>query len=360
MIPLIETGGAWRDIGHDVGRAAREQLQTAAASTRAELGGIDLDDVLGNIGPYLRMTEEAAPDVIAELRGMAEGSGVPFETLFVLNAAAELVQSLGRIECTVAGIAGAGTADGHVLLAHNEDATAGWGDLAYVIAAEPYEAPAFVAFTYAGLLLHQGVNAAGLGSVGNALYARDARPGIPKLLQYRRAIVKPTIEEAIRVVTDPRRAFGNNHLFATADGDLYDIEVSGSKWAMQPGRNGFIAHANHFNLPGMTDLDREEDLLNSRLRQTRVETLIERQWGHLSVDSLRCLMADHANHPRAVCKHHAPESDLDYGTIGSVVIDVTERMLWACAGNPCRAEWREVRLPGVPARVDTRARSLVS
>lgn len=346
MIPLIETGGAWRDIGHDIGRGVRDQLQAAAASTRAELGGIDPVDVLGNIGPYLRITEEAAPDIIAELRGMAEGSGVPFETLFVLNAAAELVQSVGRFECTAVAIAGAGTANGRVLLAHNEDATAGWGDLAYLVAAEPDGAPAYVAFTYAGLLLHQGVNAAGLGSVGNALYARDARPGIPKLLQYRRAIVQPTIEQAIRVVTDSRRAFGNNHLFATADGDLYDIEVSGSKWAMQPGRNGYIAHANHFSLPGMTDLDRDEDLLNSRLRQTRVETLVERHWGKLDGQALRCLMADHANYPRSLCKHHAPESDLDYGTIGSVVIDVTEGVLWACSGNPCRGIWREARVPG--------------
>jgi hypothetical protein len=55
-------------------------------------------------------------------------------------------------------------------------------------------------------------------------------------------------------------------------------------------------------------------------------------------------MADQANYPRSVCKHHAPESDLDYSTIGSVVIDVTDRALWACARNPCRGEWREVRL----------------
>jgi isopenicillin-N N-acyltransferase-like protein len=230
------------------------------------------------------------------------------------------------------------------LLAHNEDATAGWGDLTYVIKAQPNVAPAFAAFTYAGLLLHQGVNAAGLGSVGNALYARDARPGIPKLLQYRRAIAQCTIEGAIRTVIDERRAYGNNHLFATADGDLYDVEVSGSRWAMRSGGNGYLAHANHFTLPGMTDLDRDEDLLNSRLRQTRVETLIERDWGSIDARGLRRLMADHANYPRSVCKHHAPESDLDYGTIGSVVIDVTDRALWACAGNPCRGEWREVRL----------------
>ena len=344
VIPLIETGGSGRDIGYDVGTAVRDQIQCAAASCRAELGGLEPADVMANIGPYLRFTEDAAPTVVAELHGMAEGSGVPFETLFVLNAGAELTQSLGRLKCTVAGITAAGTADGHVLLAHNEDATAGWGDLAYVIKAQPDDAPAFAAFTYAGLLLHQGVNAAGLGTVGNALYAHDARPGIPKLLQYRLAIAQCTIEGAIRTVTDDRRAYGNNHLFATADGDLYDVEVSGSRWAMHSGGNGYLAHANHFTLPSMTGLDREDDLLNSRLRQTRVETLIEREWGRIDVCSLRTLMADHANYPRSVCKHHAPESDLDYGTIGSVVIDVTDRALWACAGNPCRGEWREVRL----------------
>ncbi len=346
MIPLIETGGSWRDIGFDVGRAVREQLQIAATATRAELGGVDPAEVVGNVGPYLRITEEIAPDTIAEMRGMAEGSGVSFETLFMLNAGAELMQSVGRFECTVVGITGSGTSDGHVLLAHNEDATAGWGDLSYVIKAHPDSAPAFVAFTYAGLLLHQGVNAAGLGSVGNALYARDAKPGIPKLLLYRRAITECTIEGAIRAVTDPRRAFGNNHLFATAAGDLYDVEVTGSQWAMRSAGNGFLTHANHFTLPGMTDLDQDEDLLNSRLRQSRVETLVERAWGTLDVCTLRQIMADHANYPRSVCKHHAPESDLDYGTIGSVVIDVSERTLWACSGNPCRGEWREVRVTG--------------
>ncbi len=73
----------------------REQLQTAAASCRAELGAIEPADVMANIGPYLRITEEVAPDVVAELRGVAAGSSVPFETLFVLNAGAELTQSLG-------------------------------------------------------------------------------------------------------------------------------------------------------------------------------------------------------------------------------------------------------------------------
>jgi isopenicillin-N N-acyltransferase-like protein len=346
VIPLIDTGGTPFEIGHDVGTAVMDQLHAAAASTRADIARVTDPAVMQTVRAYLDATRAAAPDAIAELEGMAEGSGVTLIELFVMNAAAELHQQTGHFEesCTVVGITQAGARDGHVLLAHNEDATAGWGDYAYVIRAEPTNGPAFVAFTYAGLLLHQGVNAAGIGSVGNALYAKDARPGVPKLLAYRRILNQTTLEDAIRAAISPERAFGNNHLIANAEGDIYDLEVTGGQWAMLHAGNRFLAHGNHLVSPSLAHLDADEDLLNSRLRRNRVERLVDAAWGELDLDRLAGIMADHANYPAAVCKHHAPESELTYGTIGSVVIDVTARSLRACAGNPCRADWRTVSI----------------
>lgn len=346
VIPLIETGGTPYEIGHDIGRAVGEQIRAAAASTRADIARATDPSVMETVSAYLAATEQAVPDLVAELRGTADGAGVTLTELFVMNAAAELHQATGYFaeSCTVVGITQAGTKDGSVLLAHNEDATAGWADYAYIVHAEPENGPAFVAFTYAGLLLHQGVNAAGIGSVGNALYAKDARPGIPKLLAYRRILGETTIEGAIRAATSEQRAFGNNHLIANAEGDIYDVEVTGSRWALHHAGNRFLAHANHLVAPELAHLDADEDLLNSRLRQHRVERLVEARWGEIDLRGLAEIMADHANYPRSVCKHHAPESELDYGTIGSVVIDVTNRVLRACAGNPCRGEWRDVRL----------------
>lgn len=361
MIPLIETGGSARDIGHDVGAGVAGQLQAAAAATRTGYAPEQWSRIEAALPPILDAIERFAPECGEELRGMAVGAGVRYEDLVIGNASEELEQFAGiatdadrigaapgqerdRNGCTVAGITPAGTSDGHILLCHNEDATAGWADLAYVIKAEPDGAPAFVAFTYAGYLLHQGVNSAGLGSVGNALYARDARPGIPKLLLYRRALAQTTLEAAIRVAIDANRAFGNNHLFATADGDLIDVEVSGSSWDMLHAGNRYLVHANHMVAPSMRPLDAGEDLLNSRLRHLRVDRLIDAAWGSLGIDALKGIFSDHANYPKSVCKHHVPESDLDYGTIGSVIIDVTTKTLHACAGNPCRAEWRTVTL----------------
>ena len=361
MIPLIETGGSPRDIGHDIGRGVRDQLVAAVAAIRSGYTASELSGLESGLPSLLAAIDVHAPDCATELRATAAAAGVRYEDLIIGNASEELEQAAGisadadRIGaaplrpsqpqgCTVLGITPAGTSDGHVLLGHNEDATAGWADFAYLIKAEPAAAPAFVAFTYAGYLLHQGVNAAGIGSVGNALYARDARPGIPKLFLYRRALNQLTLEDAIRAATDDNRAFGNNHLFATQDGDIVNVEVSGSSWAMYSAGNRFIAHANHFVSPELRHLDAAEDLLNSRLRQMRVERRIDAAWGSLDVPSVKAILGDHANYPKSVCKHHAPESDLDYGTIGAVVIDVTTRTLWACAGNPCRAEWRAVSL----------------
>ncbi len=346
MIPLVETGGTPYEIGVDVGRAVPDVLHAAAASTRADIARVTDPRVMATVHEYLEATTTAVPELIDELRGMADGSGVSLTELFVMNAAAELHQATGFFEesCTVVGITQAGTKDGNVLLAHNEDATAGWGDYTYVVRAEPKDGPSFVAFTYAGLLLHQGVNSAGIGSAGNALYAKDARPGIPKLLAYRRILNQTTIESAIRVATSSQRAFGNNHLIANDHGDIYDIEVTGSRWAMLHAGNRFLAHGNHLVSPEMAELDADEDLLNSRLRQKRVERLVNSNWGAIDFQKLTEIMSDHSNYPGAVCKHHAPESDLEYGTIGSVVIDVTNRVLRACSGNPCRGDWREVRL----------------
>lgn len=357
MIPLIETGGSPREIGFDVGRGARDQIAAAMAAVESSYSAAQWSALNEALPPFLSAIEEFAPECADELRGMAEGSGVGYETLVLANASEEVEQWIGLTQdadrigapasgrgCTVAGVTQFGTSDGHLLLGHNEDASAGWADFAYLIKTEPTGKPAFAAFTYAGYVLHQGVNSAGIGSVGNALYARDARVGIPKLLLYRRAIAASTIEGAIRAATDPRRAFGNNHLVADADGNVLDVEVSAEHWSMLHAGNRFLAHANHFVSPELRHLDAGEDLLNSRLRQLRVERLIDAQWGALDVAAVKAIFSDHSNYPKSVCKHHAPESELDYGTIGSVVIDVTARTLWACAGNPCRGEWREVRV----------------
>ena len=81
-----------------------------------------------------------------------------------------------------------------------------------------------------------------------------------------------------------------------------------TRWDMLNAGNRYLVHANHFISPSMRSLDAGEDLLNSRLRQLRVERLIDAAWGTLDVHTMKSIFSDHANYPKSVCKHHAPKA----------------------------------------------------
>ena len=74
MVPLIETGGTPYEIGRDVGRAAGQQIDAAAASTRADLARATDPGVMAKIDEYMNATSAAVPELVDELRGMADGS----------------------------------------------------------------------------------------------------------------------------------------------------------------------------------------------------------------------------------------------------------------------------------------------
>lgn len=344
MIPVVRTGGSPYAIGHDTGRALRDLLHEAVAAYRA---GFVARHGWGRVQtlavPYLAAAEEIVPRRVAELRGMADGAGLDLPTLFTMNARQELAFAASQREedgCTSLAVPPEASADGHVLLAHNEDATPGWSGCTYVVHATPDDAPPYVAFTYAGLLLHQGLNGAGLGSVGNALYFTDLRPGIPKLFAYRDALEATYLEDALRRVTRPRRANGNNHVLASREGEIYDLEVSGGAHAIHYIGDRPWAHANHVVDPALRARE-SGDLLNSRLRADRSGHLLARAAarGGITLDDLKAALRDHANHPKGVCKHVAPGVNETVCTIGSVIIDLTAGELHACAGNPCAGDY---------------------
>ncbi len=87
MIPLVKTGGSPREIGHDVGTEMREPLRAAIAATREGCTSPRAwDAMVDAVGPYLEATEREAPEILDEMRGMAEASGVPLTELLGHNA----------------------------------------------------------------------------------------------------------------------------------------------------------------------------------------------------------------------------------------------------------------------------------
>lgn len=350
-LTYIETHGCPERVGYWVGRGASRQINLAVAMMCAGWPPGHPAELRLRLAPYRQALERHLPDAAAELRGMARGAGVPYDLLVAANAAEELEAGPGPRSgrapgggCSCVGLPPSTTADGRVLLGHNEDGGAGYEDTCYVVRAQPDQGPAYLAFTYAGLLLHQGLNASGIGQVGNALYFGDIQPfGTPKLPAYRAALGCASLEAAIRAAAAPWRAHGQNHLLAERSGIMCDVEVSATAWALWWAQGRPLVHTNHALDPGLAGLERG-DRLNSKLRYARLAELAARDQGRHSVDTVSAMLRDHANYPKSVCKHLEPPANPEVRTIASVIVDLTAAELHVARGYPCQAGYQVFRL----------------
>lgn len=346
---LIEASGSPATIGEAVGRALQPFLPDAIARHRHELAlrGIAWERALELARRFRDDLEGNLPRTAEELHAVARASGVDVDALVSLNALQETLFLARRIRvdegCTSLAVPAAATSDGSVLLAHNEDALPCRHEQVYVLRAQPIDEPAFVAFAYGGLFSYQGVNELGIGSTGNALSVTDIRIGVPKLFLYREVLRATTLAEAIRTTLLPERANGNNHLIATAEGELYDVEVTGRQSALQYVGNTPFAHTNHVLAPELRAVE-EGETLDSQLRRNRAQRLLDLGAGRHTVETLQSLLRDHANQPNAICKHLDPTADRATRTIAGSIIDVMRRELWIAPGAPCRVDFQRIPL----------------
>jgi isopenicillin-N N-acyltransferase like protein len=357
QLPIVDATGSHLEIGRAIGESLREGFQDVAAGYR--------ESVKNSIGWHKAMTiakalmpfaDEYLPNCMDELRGMAEGSNLQLPELFSMNALQETMFLAGREGsnwakqeeynegCTSLAVSGEMSANGHVLLGHNEDAGSIRSAFPYVVRAKPDDGPAFVGFAYSALLLYQGMNECGIGSVGNALFVDDIRMGTPKLLAYRDVLAANYLEDAIRRTQKRHRGNGNNHLLANEFGEIYDLEVSGSDAALFAPLESYFVHANHILHPRLQKRQWGEHVLNSTMRQKRVERRLSRMEGQLTVDRVFEILSDHSNYPRSVCKHYDEVSNRAGETVGSVVVDLTAGEIHVRAGHPCESETETVKL----------------
>ena len=287
---------------------------------------------------YMPFAQERYQKYVDELLGIAEGAGVAFDELAVVNAMeAVTMDALHLTKCTSMAVNETRTADGHVLVAHNEDWLPEDEGGVYVVHAAPDDEPPFLAMTYGGLLPNIGFNAAGIAQCCDSVYPNDSRIGIPRVVASRAVLGSRTLADAIRYMLVPQRAAGYNHLLVHESGELYSVEVSARRFAILYGEEGVIVHTNHYLDPKMQAIEDDSDeLIGTRLRYHRARRLLVQTQTH-SIKSLQNIQRDHVNFPNSICNHRVEDIDpLDREkTINALVIDLTARAMHITWGNPC-------------------------
>jgi isopenicillin-N N-acyltransferase-like protein len=349
-IPMIHVKGPPRERGRQQGDDARAQIAGMLAAYRELLpaaSNMEWDEALGESLEFLPYAEAAYPHFVEELRGISEGAGVEFEDVWLLNCYEEVTESQPT-SCTSLAMRDDRTADGHVLLAHNEDWISVDRDHVYLVRAEPDDGPAFIGMSYGALLANIGFNEVGIGVAINSVYATDVRVGVPRILFSRAILSATTIGEAIRACVPQQRAGGYNHVLADAHGELYSVESSATMHAILYGEEGWLVHTNHYLSPQMQALEQPGIYAGSRVRLNRARRLLQARMGEskVTIADLQTVLRDHVNYPNAICGHQdstEPPHDRDQ-TVISLVMDLTERVVWAAPGPPCQGEYAPYRL----------------
>jgi isopenicillin-N N-acyltransferase-like protein len=276
---------------------------------------------------------------VEELRGMAEGANVDYTELAVVNGLeAVTTDALHLTKCTSLAVNETNTANGHVLIAHNEDWLPDDEPDVYIVHVKAEDEPAFIGITYGGLLPNVGFNEVGIAQCCDTVYPSDTRIGIPRVIVSRAVLGARTIGQAFRQTIVPLRAAGYSHLIAHVSGELYNVEVSARNFDVLYGEDGYLAHTNNYLSRKMQTIESASDeLIHTRVRYFRALRLLKQNKKH-TIETLESILQDHVNYPDSICNHSIYDIDpLDHEkTIFSIIIDLTALQLVLAWGNPCK------------------------
>ncbi len=353
-IPIVYAAGNHYEMGRQIGTDRKQVIQEMLAVYRRHfeeegerMGIADWEEAILHARKYLPFAEESVPQYVEELRGVAEGADVDFSDLLVLNCVEAITEDALHTGCTSLAAAPEVTADGSLLVGHNEDWLPDDQDTVYLVHATPDDEPAYLAITYGGLLPNIGFNEHGIAQCCDSVYPNDARIGVPRIFVSRAVLAARTLAEAIRAALNRRRAAGYNHLIVHVSGEMYNVEVSAEDFDVIYGLDGMLAHTNNYMSRRMRAIEKDsEELIASRVRYNRALRLMRSQRGKLSLKSFQAILSDHVNYPQSICSHSdEAEAPLErQQTIASLLMDLTTQTMYVAWGPPCQAEYHSYKL----------------
>lgn len=347
-IPVITTKGSPFECGVQYGTAACQLISYTVDAYLASFErrhGLSRGEVFAIAAEFESKIESYDPATLEEMRGIAVGADVPFEAVLTVNARSELVHGLNaRLDegCTSFAAVAPATTDAHTIIGQNWDWSAAIRKSTVILDISRDGDPRILTMAEAGLVGKIGFNEAGVGLCVNFLLSDTRRFGTPVHLIRRKVLSAPTFDSAVRAVAEADRALAANYLIGHADGNAVDIEAWPGDVSTVLPADGLLTHSNHFQTVSSErgDLGREiyPDTL---LRDAQLRNRLSQRLGSIDVAACEDALRDHSNRPDSICRHRNPSEaqENQIETLGSIVIDLTDRSFHFCSGPPCQGSF---------------------
>ncbi len=228
---------------------------------------------------FLPAIKRWTPELLDEIKGIAEGSGQPYQTMLAYQMVDEIwvyFDKAGSHHCSSLGVIRSGSHP--ACIAQNMDLES-YRDGSQVVLhiAEGPSIPEQFIFTAAGLIATNGMNNRSIAITANTLLDLSASPdGLPVACVVRGVLARAKGEEVLSFIRTIKHASGQNYIVGVGD-RVYDFEASADKVVeFRPVPDGSVVY--HTNHPLAND-----DLKPWHEKRIQVMTLEEKNKGNSEV-----------------------------------------------------------------------------
>lgn len=358
---VIKLTGSPRNRGRTHGEELRAEIRELSAAQHdaiARIYGVPAKDYLDAFWAYQKLSGAISafcPALLDEVRGIAEGAGLPLEAALLLQLSDEewvfgRTRWAGgyRSKCTAFGLHDA--AGGISYAGQNMDIPPfheGYQTLFHI----DYERDGLEALIFgsAGGLGFMGLNNAPLGICCNTLMQlTSANDGLPVAFILRCLLECTSAAQAEALLRTVRHASGQNYLLSTDRGvATFECSADGVAAVAHADQRDWVCHTNHVlaaPVPGRRDGELPPQKLdNSVARLASIAGRVAGLSARPSLEGFRSALSacDDPLHPVSRKLSAASVSDTMSYTAGAAIYELGEHVLLHLApGPPCETQFR--------------------
>jgi len=321
---FLEVTGSYKDVGYAIGAKFKKTIQERVNERQKRI--INYERYLKRTEPYFKATKERFPNLVTEISALADAAGVGVADYFSINNREVDSHDKGD-HCTVAVSFG----ESGAVVGHNEDWEGASPDSLYILKATIGKT------TFFGLqykVAIPGVSAA-VNNWGLVQCINDLNPasqmGVPKNFVARAVLECKTLDEAESVIRGTRGASGFNHVLIQGL-EVRNIEIAGSKIAVDKAMKESYVHTNHYLAPEM----KSSEEFHTKSSEARYKKAKEMTHPGMSVAEMKALLSDRKNVEYPISRHDA--------TLGSFITLPSLNEVYICYGPPDKGEYQKYEL----------------
>jgi isopenicillin-N N-acyltransferase-like protein len=347
---LTMISGTPRERGRQYGQHFKDEIQAfleKEISKKFIRNPPTRDDLLRYSHQCIAAIESYSPPIMAELQGMAEGSGLSLDEI-VLVTLHEEVGKTGtwpKVEhCTALAAGPPDTNDGNTYVGENWDWMRSADGLSSMLLWERSEGPSVLSYSYPGLWIAAGLNSAGIAlcwTWGDQRGIKGPRVGIPTYVLIAQMLYQETLEAALAEARRATHAGWFTFVLADGEGNLANVEGTPERLVIETA-GGHLVRAG-FGTRTITDTPPGQSIKYDPKCVRMLDLLAARQ-GKLDRSTLQSLFADHFGPPPGlICVH---DESFDQSTLDSMLFSCTTGEANIQRGPGCSNRWQTFRFPG--------------